>query len=135
MDNLSPRACLQCGKSLHGRIDQRFCDSYCRNTFNNRNKPVDEHFIALTNSRLRKNRRILKTLCPQGKATLRREVLSAMGYDFGLYTGQFRSASMLYYLVYDFAFAPIWENDVPKALIVHRQNYMDKGAFDPWQTN
>ena len=33
MDNnftFSPNDCIQCGKPIHGRVDKRFCDVYCR---------------------------------------------------------------------------------------------------------
>jgi len=36
---------------------------------------------------------------------------------------------MLYYLVYDFGFAPTFENRVEKAVIIHQQDYMDIWAL------
>ena len=37
--------------------------------------------MVLTNQALRKNRTILRTLCPQGKATVRKEVLISINPD------------------------------------------------------
>ena len=64
--------CKQCGKNITGRLDKKFCDDYCRNTYNNQNKRDDELLIQGINRIIRKNRRILKTLCPVGKAAVRR---------------------------------------------------------------
>lgn len=133
MDNLSTRVCLECQKPLQGRIDKRFCDSSCRNTFNNRNKSHAEHLIQLTNARMRKNRRVLNILCPKGKATVRKEVLDQMGYDYRYFTGLFKTRKQLYYLVYDYAFAPIFESGIEKALIVERQDFMDKLTLQVWK--
>ena len=81
----------------------------------------------------RQNRKILKTLCPEGKSTVRKEVLDNMGYDFNHFSGVFRSRKAVYYLVYDYAFSPIWERDIKKVLIVSRQDYMDKLSFEIWK--
>ncbi len=132
MNNLSPVVCMQCGKSLSGRTDKKFCDAYCRNTFNNQHKSGDEQMMQLTNSVLRKNRRILRTLCPEGKATVRKEVLVALSFDFGCFTGLFKTNATTYYMVYDYAFAAVWERDIPKVLIVQKQPYMQQGV-DLWK--
>ncbi len=134
MDNLSPKTCLECGKPLTGRVDKKFCDAYCRNTFNNRHKPDFEFQIQETNSTIRKNRRILNSLSPQGKTTVRKEVLDAMGYDYRCFSGLYKSPQgLLYYIVYDYAFSPIYDRDIEKALIVQRQSYMDEMGFQLWK--
>ena len=125
--------CKECGKTLHGRLDKRFCDSYCRNAFNNKVKRTDEQYIMEINRVLRKNRRILKTLSPIGKSTVRKEVLDAMGYDFNTFSSMYRaSKSRVYYLCYEFAFNPIIDDrGIEKAVIVNRQDYM--GKWQPWK--
>lgn len=124
---------MQCSKPLAGRSDKKFCDAYCRNTYNNKNKAQEEVYIQEVNTRIRKNRRILKTLCPEGKATVRKEILETMNYDFNFFSGLFKS-KLLYYLVYDYAFSPITDhNGIEKALIVKRQSYMQEIGFDLWQ--
>lgn len=126
MNNFSPRQCLQCGKSLTGRVDKKFCDAYCRNSYNNQNKSNDELMIKATNTTLRKNRRILKSLCPEGKTVVRRKVLVDMGFDHRYFTNIYRSSKgNTYYLCYDYGFAPIKEGGKDKILIIHRQDYMD----------
>ena len=79
--------CGLCGKSLVGRRDKRYCDAYCRNTFNNLNKREHEVYIHNINSIIRKNRRILKTLCPEEKATVRKDVLNKKGFDYRHFSG------------------------------------------------
>ena len=134
MDNLSSQNCLKCQKKLTGRSDKKFCDAYCRNSYNNIHKAEEEVYMQLTNSIIRKNRRILKILCPQGKATIRKEILEKMGYDFLYFSGLYKGSKsgLLYYLSYDYGFAPIFEKSVEKALIIHRQGYMDNPSFSIW---
>ncbi len=134
MNNLGITTCLHCQKALTGRIDKKFCDSYCRNTYNNRNRSSEEAQIQYLNSQIRKNRRILKTLSPEGKATVRKEVLDQMGYDFRHFSGLYKTKQLLYYLVYDYAFAPTVDpKGVQKAIIVKRQDYMDQLSFPIWR--
>jgi predicted nucleic acid-binding Zn ribbon protein len=123
--------CLACGKPLHGRSDKKFCDSYCRNGYNNQHKREDEKYIQQVNSVIRRNRRILKTLCPQGKAIVRKELLDSLGYRYGVFSGIYRSAGTTYYLCYDYGFAVSYDRNIPKAVIIQQQEYMKD--FDPWQ--
>ena len=137
MDSLSPQTCLQCGKTLVGRSDKRFCDAYCRNSYNNLHKSRYEQKIQATNSAIRRNRTILKTLCPVGKATVRREVLDKMGFSFRHFTSLHGSITKSYFLCYDYAFMPIIEKSmtdqspVQKVLIIQQQEFMR--SFDPWE--
>lgn len=125
--------CQQCGKVLHGRLDKKFCDAYCRNAFNNKIKRKDEQSISEVNRALRKNRTILKTLSPVGKSTVRKEVLDAMGYNFNVFSSMYRtSTGSIYYLCYEYGFSPIVDNrGIEKAVIINRQKYM--GDWNPWK--
>jgi len=136
MNNLSTKQCLQCGKGLSGRLDKKFCDAYCRNSYNNQHKSKEEQYIKLVNTAIRKNRRILRSLCPIGKATVRKTVLDQMGYDYRYFSGIFKTKdNRIYYQVYDYLFSPLKEKEVEKALIVQRQEYMDKLTLDIWKKN
>ncbi len=139
MDNSNHRKCRHCNDTLVGRIDKQFCDHQCRNAFNNQNKRDDELLIQETNKRIRKNRRILKSLCPIGKATVRKEVLDTMLYDFRYFSSIYKtSKNQVYYICYDYAFSPIKEVDqrtgqqIEKALIVQKQDYFDKLTLKFW---
>lgn len=125
--------CLNCHKKLTGRRDKKFCDNQCKAEYHNKNKTYGELYISSSQSITRHNRRILRTLCPEGKATIRKEVLDQMGYDFRYFSGLFKTQTSLYYLVYDYAFSPILEKGVEKALIVQRQDYMDRMTLEIWK--
>jgi hypothetical protein len=71
-------------------------------------------------------------LCPAGKTVVRKEVLIAMGYEPKFFSSLFLTSSRrVYYICYDYAFTPLLENNVEKALVVSRQDYM--GDWDPWR--
>jgi hypothetical protein len=126
--------CLQCNQPLTGRSDKKFCDAYCRNQYNNQVKRRDEQLILKINQRIRKNRRILKTLCPQGKAMVRREVMTHMGYDFNFFSSIYRSSSgQLYFMCYEYGFAAVIERKIEKGLIIQSQNYHVNYTVDPWK--
>jgi predicted nucleic acid-binding Zn ribbon protein len=133
---LHSHKCEACGKPLSGRIDKKFCDDQCRATFNNRNKRPHEQNMQRVNAQLRRNRTILKSLCPVGKATVRREVMDEMGFSFGYFTSLHGKHPKVYFLCYDYAFMPLIERSVEhkvpiqKVLIVQRQSFM--AHFDPW---
>jgi hypothetical protein len=61
------KGCEECGRSIMGRIDKRFCSDQCRNTFNNRLNGHATNYIRNVNRALRMNRRILIGLNPEGK--------------------------------------------------------------------
>ena len=58
------RKCLVCGKPLKGRSDKKFCDDYCRSSYNNDLKSAANNYIRNVNNALGKNRRILESLLP-----------------------------------------------------------------------
>ena len=129
---LKVQRCKHCGNAVHGRLDKQFCDDQCRNTYNNKSKRKDEQYILQINSQLRKNRRILKTLSPVGKSTVRKEVMVAMGYDFSVFSTTYQSKKGgMYYMCYEYGFSPIFQQGIEKALIITKQSYM--GNWEPWK--
>ena len=126
------KKCYSCGNPLTGRMDKKYCSDQCRYLQNNKNKYDAERPILEINRKLRKNRSILKTLCPAGKATVRKEVMVAMGYDVTLFSSLFLTTKkQVYYLCYDYGFTPLNEKGIEKALIITKQRYMD--TWDPWK--
>ncbi len=129
---MANRKCPICDSALIGRIDRKYCSDQCRYQGNNKNKYDFERPILEINSKLRRNRSILKTLCPAGKATVRKEVMLAMGYDITLFSSLFLTTKkQVYYLCYDYGFTPLKEKGVEKALIITKQEYMN--TWDPWK--
>lgn len=129
---MNMRTCPVCQSVLTGRMDKKYCSDQCRSLANNKNKMEAQRILLLTNQALRKNRTILKTLCPQGKATVRKEILVSMGFSFDAFTSIFLTQyKQVYYLCYDYGYTPIREGVIEKALIISRQEYMKD--LNPWK--
>ena len=129
--NLSPNKCLKCSKTIAGRTDKKFCDQYCKNSFNNQSQSVEEQFIKMINASIRKNRRILKTLSPQGKAIVRKDIAQQLGFDFNQFSSLYSFKQGVYYLCYDYGFRPLLDNGKEKIQIIQIQDYMKE--FNPWK--
>ena len=105
------KLCLECGESMVGRIDKKFCGDGCRNTYNNRMNKDSKNLIRNINNRLRKNYRILESLNPNKKTKTSRAKLMALGFDFNYFTSTYiTKAGTIYYFVYDQGYLPL-END------------------------
>jgi|SRR5690554_2148733 len=103
--------CLECGEKIKGRVDKKFCDDQCRNTYNNRQKRDQNNFIRNVNNILRKNRRILATLAPKGKGKANKDELLQKGFDFTYYTNTYTTKDdRTYYYCYDFAYLELDNN-------------------------
>ena len=63
MDTIS-KNCLTCNKPVKGRTDKKFCNDYCRNSYNNQAHSACNNYMRHINSLLQKNRRILAALLP-----------------------------------------------------------------------
>ncbi len=124
--------CPVCNTPIIGRSDKKYCSDQCRSESNNQRRNVAEKRIIVTNKKLRRNRTILKTLCPVGKSTVRKTVLVEMEYDFSVFTSLYMPKSgNLYYLCYDYGFSLIVQNGVERALIITKQEYA--GDWQPWK--
>jgi len=105
------RHCLECGTPLKGRIDKKFCDDACRNSYNNRVNKDTKNLIRNTNNRLRKNYRILEALNVKNKTKLSRSKLIEKGFDFNYFTSIYTTKTKsVYYFVYNQGYLRL-END------------------------
>jgi hypothetical protein len=105
--------CLECGKPLKGRVDKKFCDDYCRNNYNNKQKLADSGVVRLINNVLAKNRRILQSLLPADKETNKttRDNLLLKGFSFKYLTHIYTTKTgKAYYYCYEYGYLPI-DND------------------------
>ena len=124
MLTINKRECLVCGDQLQGRRDKRFCSDQCRANFNNLRKRETEGYIQQINSILRKNRRILKSINPEGRSTIRTEYLKTSGFDFRYFTTYYKTQKgNVYFFCYEYGYCLI---DQDKVLVINRQSYMDK---------
>ncbi len=115
--------CLQCGEKIIGRIDKKFCDAQCRNSFNNKIKRKNEKQIIEINRILRRNRTILKQFNPEGKTTVRKEYLHKLDFDFKFHTHTFTTGhGNTYKFCYEYGYLEVEEG--LKVLIINEQPYM-----------
>lgn len=99
---MDERKCLECGEQLRGRLDKKFCNDSCRNSFNNAKNREKNALIKRTNSQLRKNYQILTKYNTTDKTTVARQTLSLEGFNFELFTSIYvTKANKTYYFVYD----------------------------------
>src|SRR6218665_2599680 len=119
---MAERTCLECGVKLNGRKDQKFCSDYCRNTHNNRLNEDATKLMQRINRILRKNRRILESLHPQGKKTVDAITLAEEGFNFHYYTNIYTTQKgTVYYFCYEQGYAKL-END--QYFLVQKQDYV-----------
>jgi hypothetical protein len=105
--------CLTCEKPVKGRTDKKFCDDYCRNTYNNQLKSSTTNLVRNINNALGKNRRILESLLTgeREKATVLREKLLAKDFQFKYFTHTYTNKKgNIYFFCYDFGYLPL-ENE------------------------
>lgn len=102
------KRCGECGTLIIGRIDKRFCSDQCRNTFNNRLNSDVTSYVRNTNNTLRKNRRILMELNPEGKIKISRNKLLAKGFDFAHFTSTYTTKEGAnYFYCYEQGYLPM----------------------------
>lgn len=83
------RKCRECGEEFSGRSDKIYCSDHCRTTHYNKLNGNSSQLIRSINRTLRKNRRILRSLNPDGKAKVQRKLLLAEGFNFTYHTSMY----------------------------------------------
>ncbi len=117
------KKCPECGEVISGRADKRFCSDQCRSAFHNRVNGERTHFIRTVNSILRKNRRILELLNPEGKARVHKSRLLERGFKFSYFTNEYITKSgNVYRFCYEHGYLPL-DNDYYTLVI--RQEYVE----------
>ncbi|MBP6455132.1 MAG: hypothetical protein KA275_00275 [Chitinophagaceae bacterium] len=113
------KKCLNCNKNLIGRSDKKFCNDYCRNEFNNKNKIAEPLIIKTINKKLKDNRLLLeKILDTENTKSYPKEKLLQAGFDFNYFTHQLQTTKGLYIFNYDYGFL---NSDNDWVLIVKRK--------------
>lgn len=105
--NNPARTCASCGKTIKGRSDKKFCDDYCRNTFNNLLNSDTSAYMRNINNILRKNRRILQLMIPEGEEMVKhpRTKLSGLGFSFQYFTHLYTTKKGgIYHFCYEFGY-------------------------------
>ena len=106
------KSCRECGQTLQGRADKKFCDDQCRSNFNNRIYSDYDVGMRNINSILRRNRRILIAMVKaEGKAKVPKVKLADKGFNFRFFTHTYTTRrGTEYRLCYDYGYMPV-END------------------------
>lgn len=106
---METKACHYCNEPLKGRVDQKFCDDYCRNSFNNALNRDKNKKIRNINHALRKNRYILETLLEKrNKLKVNKEDLINNGFQAKYYTHTaLNNKGETYYWIYDYGLSSL----------------------------
>lgn len=107
MKNVMEKTCLQCGQQVKGRSDKKFCNDWCRNSFNNRVRNDDSPYVKQVNQVLRRNRRLLEALIPpnQETAKVHRSRLADQGFNFRFHTHLFTNKKgSQYHFCYEYGY-------------------------------
>lgn len=105
--NTETRKCPECGKSLLGRADKKFCSDLCRHAFNNRIRSEENCLMRQTNKVLRKNRQILESQIPanRGSIKIKGSKLMALGFRFSYMTHCLSTCrGKTYHYCYDYGY-------------------------------
>jgi hypothetical protein len=108
MPEVTEKNCQECGHSFKGRFDKKFCSDQCRSSFNNRLNSNETNYVRNVNNILRKNRRILLELNPEGKVRISAEKLRSKSFDFNFFTSTFTTKEgAQYFYCYEQGYLPI----------------------------
>lgn len=104
------KVCLSCGELVKGRSDKKFCDDYCRNSYNNKLKSAANNYIRKINQALTRNRRILESLLPpdEGMTKVHEDKLTGAGFSFKYFTHQYNNKkNQTYFFCYEYGYLPL----------------------------
>lgn len=120
---METNACMECGEELMGRIDKKFCNDQCRNTFNNKQNRTANEYVRKINNILRKNRRILEEFNPGEKSAISKEKLLLNGFNFYYYTNVYETKQgKKYFFVYDHGYLELEDE---KIALVRKKEYVN----------
>ena len=114
--------CQACGDIIRGRSDKKFCNDYCRSSFNNKLKKGSHKTVRNINNALAKNRRILELLLPDGETSKKvtKEKLLQSGFQFKYLTQVYKTGNgNSYHFCYDYGYLQL---PVDEYLIVRRKS-------------
>lgn len=104
------KKCIECNKPLKGRVDKKFCDDFCRNSYNNKLNSDTNGYVRNINNALRKNRRILEETLPASEemAKITRSKLLEKGFQFKYFTHTYTNKKgNVYYFCYEYGYLPL----------------------------
>jgi hypothetical protein len=107
------KTCLACNTLLRGRLDKKFCNDYCRNNYNNKNKATTATEVRTINAHLLKNRQILQSYLPPHISMVKQpsEQLLGQGFLFKYHTHTYTNKKgQVYFFCYEYGYLPLENN-------------------------
>lgn len=110
---MTQKKCLHCSSGIKGRADKKFCNDFCRNSYNNQLKGENNNHIRNVNNSLRMNRKILTTCLASDEVTVKvtREKLLQRGFQFKYFTHHSTRYGKTYFFCYEYGYLPL-KNDL-----------------------
>jgi hypothetical protein len=99
--------CLECNKPVKGRIDKKFCDDFCRNSYNNKLNSDSNAYVRNINNILRRNRRILEEALPSAEEMVKitKHKMHEKGFQFKYITHTYTNKKgNVYYFCYEYGY-------------------------------
>lgn len=112
---METKYCLNCGETIKGRVDKKYCDDTCRSTFHHRKTPEQVNFMRSIHYILKKNRMILANFfkTPQQTPAVEKQSLLEKGFHFGYHTQTLKMESNNpQFACYDYAYQELNENQI-----------------------
>ncbi len=105
------KTCPECGRTIIGRLDKKFCSDLCRHSFNNRSRAETGVYIKNVNSILRKNRDVLINLITGETTKVSKNKMYDRGFNFNFLTSLYTTKKgSVYFYCYEYGYLPI-DND------------------------
>lgn len=82
------KTCLACGTNLVGRVDKKFCDHNCRNSFHNDRYRSGRKYVQIVNRNLARNYKILDELSSSEIVEVNLPIIQAMGFKPEYFTSR-----------------------------------------------
>ncbi|MEL7122241.1 MAG: hypothetical protein AAFO07_22520 [Bacteroidota bacterium] len=99
------KRCLDCGEVLIGRRDKKFCSSYCRTNFHNKQRPAETESVKRITKLLKQNRQILKHFLEKTGEQVAISDMVNSGFNFKYFTHiELNGAGQSVFYCYDFAY-------------------------------
>ena len=118
----SEKLCLECETPLIGRVDKKFCNDMCRNSYNNLlNKDANE-YVRKVNVILRKIEEFSSLMKGSDKGKATKEQLLLNGFNFYYYTNIYQTKQgKKYYFNYELGYLELEEEQFA---LVKKQDYV-----------
>ena len=115
------KTCLECNKILKGRVDKKFCDDLCRNSYNNKLNSDTNAYVRNINNLLRRNRRVLEeVLASEEMVKVQKTKLIEKAFSFKYFTHTYTNKKgNVYFFCYEYGYL-LLEGDL--LLVVKRKD-------------